>query len=164
MEEPIIALQPGERLLWSGRPQRTVLSHLERVRLVVGTGVVALFAVVGFPIGLVFVPPALVVIWGPVLWRLETTRSEVYAVTDRRIVVADGATGYIRTWTDLGLPSVTPIGRDGLGTLTFPVPGKYLYVFGRWVPAKHQPAPIELFAVPDAEGIRALIVAAQAEA
>ncbi|MEU8634443.1 hypothetical protein AB0C38_19865 [Amycolatopsis sp. NPDC048633] len=170
MDEPLIVLLPGERLLWSGRPRRVVPTGLEWFRLAFGSVLVAVFAVV-LPVwdgrisfmGVVIVTFGLAFVCAPVVVRLWTTRRAVYAVTDQRVVVADRATGRILTWGDLRLPTVTPLGRDGLGTLTFPVRGGSVDVLGYSVPKRHQPAPIELFAVPDAEGLRELIVQEQAE-
>ncbi|WP_284744190.1 hypothetical protein [Amycolatopsis sp. RTGN1] len=172
MDVPLIVLEPGERLLWSGRPQRVVPTGLEWYRLVFGSILVSVvFAALGlpFPDGrvpvmfVVSVTVGLAFVWVPVIVRLRATRRSVYAVTDQRVVVADRVSGRIRTWTDLVLPTVTPIGHDGLGNLTFPVPGGSADVFGSAVPVKGAPAPIEMFAVPDARGLRDLIVQEQAE-
>jgi hypothetical protein len=167
VDVPLIVLSPGERLLWSGRPQRIVPTGLEWYRLVFGSILVSvLFAALGLPFPDGRVPVMFVVlvtvgfaaVWVPVILRLRATRRAVYAVTDQRVVVADRVSGRIRTWTDLVPPTVTPIGHDGLGNLTFPVPGGSADIFGYAVPVKGAPAPIELFAVPEAEQLRELIV------
>lgn len=167
MDDPIIVLLPRERLLWSGRPQRIAPTGLEWFRLASGSVVVAAAAAaLLFPgrisvMGVIAVTVGFAVVAGPVLVRLWTTHRAVYAVTDQRVVVADRVTGRIRTWTDLRLPTVIPVGRDGLGTLTFPVPGATVDVLGYSVPMRNQPAPIELVAVPEAEHLRELIVQVQ---
>ncbi|MEU0796793.1 hypothetical protein ABZ342_42600 [Amycolatopsis sp. NPDC005961] len=160
MDEPIIVLEPGEWLLWSGRPQRVVPTGLEWFRLVFGTVPAAVFAVVTFPGGLTLVVLALAAVWGPVLWRLWTTHRAVYAVTDQRVVVADRVSGYTRTWMDLTTPVTSP-GRGGLGKLTFHPPVVTVDIFGFGLPSRNQQRPIVLFAVPDAGGLRDLIVQAQ---
>lgn len=158
MDEPIVVLLPGERLLWSGRPRRVVLTGPEWLRLGFGAVLVAVFAAVTFPGGLPIVVVALAFVWGPVFWRLWTTRRAVYAVTDQRVVVADRISGYIRKWMDLTTPAVTSLRGDGLGTLTFHPLSETVDILGFGMPKRHQPRPIALFAVPEAEGLRELIV------
>ncbi|KDN23154.1 hypothetical protein [Amycolatopsis rifamycinica] len=172
MDEPIIALEPGERLLWSGRPRRVTPTGLEWYRIVFGAVMVSGLAVaIGLPVtgGVVPVPLVVVaavglaIVVGPVLWRLRTTRHAVYAVTDQRVVVADSVSGRTRAYEyleNLELPVVRR-GRNGIGTLTFTRLDASVHVFGYAVPKRHQPAPIEMFAVPDADGLRELIVREQ---
>jgi hypothetical protein len=99
-----------------------------------------------------------------VVARLWATRRAVYAVTDQRVVVADRASGRTRAWADVGAlpPTVTRLGHDGLGTLTFATPGGSVDILGHSVPVRHRLPPIELVAVPEAEGLRDLIVEEQA--
>jgi hypothetical protein len=171
VDAPLIVLLPGERLLWSGRPQRIVPTGLEWYRLVFGSVLVSVFAATGLPFpdgrisffGVVVVTFGFAIAWGPVIVRLWATRRAVYAVTDQRVVVADRVSGRIRVWADLGFspPTVTPLGHDGLGTLTFPTPGGTVNIGGHSAPVRHRPPPIELVAVPEAEGLRDLIVQEQ---
>jgi hypothetical protein len=171
VDEPIIVLLPGERLLWSGRPQRIAPAGFEWYRIGFGSVLVAAFAVaVPFAdgritfFGVFVVLFGLAIVCGPVAFRLWTTHRAVYAVTDQRIVVADRVSGRTRVWGDLGFspPTVTPLGPGGLGTLTFPTPGGTVDIGGYSVPVRHRPPPIELVAVPDAEGLRDLIMEEQA--
>ncbi len=171
MDEPIIALEPGERLLWSGRPQRVFPTGLEWFRIVAGSVVVAGFAAAaglpvpdgGFPVVIaVMAAIGLAVVGAPVLWRLRRTRRAVYAVTDQRIVVADCVSGHTRTseyLSELEAPAVQH-GRDGAGTLTFTRRDAFMNVLGVPVPVRNGAAPIELF-VPDVDELWTLIVEAQ---
>jgi hypothetical protein len=159
VEEPIIALQPGERLLWSGRPRRVVPVGWEWCRLVIGS---ILVAVVISVTGLRVLP---VLVWfvavsGPVLVRLWTTHRAVYAVTDQRVVVADRISGRTRKWMDSTTPAVTSLRGDGVGTLTFHPLFETVDILGFGLPKQNQPRPIALFAVPDADQVRTLIVRA----
>ncbi|SEF26450.1 hypothetical protein SAMN05421837_103322 [Amycolatopsis pretoriensis] len=162
MGEPIIVLEPGERLLWSGRPRRVVPTGWEWCRLGFGSVLVSVvFAALGATF-LFLATLGFAVVWGPVLWRLWTTHRAVYAVTDQRVVVADRVSGHTRKWMDLTTPAVTSLRRDGLGTLTFHPLVETIDVLGFGLPKKNQPLPIVLSAVPDAEGVRELIAHAQA--
>ncbi|MDS0131909.1 MULTISPECIES: hypothetical protein [unclassified Amycolatopsis] len=168
MDEPLIALEPGERLLWSGRPRRIAPTGLEWYRLVFGSVMVSGFAVaIGLPApgaAVTFGSIGLAIVWAPVLWRLRTTRRAVYAVTDQRVVVADRVSGRIRTCeylSDLESPVVRR-DQDGGGRLTLTRRDGSVYLLGYSLPKKGQPAPIELFDVPDVDGLRDLIVHEQA--
>jgi hypothetical protein len=169
VDEPLIGLEPGERLLWSGRPQRIAPTGLEWYRIVIGSVMVSGFAAaIGLPApvpAVVLATIGLTVVWGPVLWRLRTTRRAVYAVTDQRVVVADRVSGRTRAYeylSELELPVVRR-GKDGSGMLTLTRQDASVNVLGVSVPKRHQPAPIELHAVPDVDGLRELIVQEQAE-
>jgi hypothetical protein len=160
VEEPVIVLNPGERLLWSGRPKKVVPSGWEWCRLVFGSILVSVFtAATG--VGVVAAVLGFAIVWGPVLARLRTTYRAVYAVTDQRVVVADRFSGRTRKWMDLTTPAVNSLGSDGLGTLTFHPPVATVDFLGFGLPKRKQPLPIALFAVPDAEGLRELIVQEQ---
>lgn len=159
MEEPIIVVQPGERLLWSGRPRRVVPVGWEWCRLVVGSFLIAV--VISFS-GL-YVLPVLawfVIVCGPVAFRLWTTHRAVYAVTDQRVVVADRISGHTRKWMDVTSPAVTSLRGDGAGTLTFHPLFETVDILGFGLPKQKQPRPIALFAVPDVKQIHGLIVRA----
>jgi hypothetical protein len=160
VDEPLIVLEPGERLLWSGRPHKVVPSGWEWCRLVFGSILVAVFtAATGVVVMAVILGFA--VVWGPVLARLWTTQRAVYAVTDQRVVVADRISGHTRKWMDLTTPAVTSLRGDGVGTLTFHPLFETVDILGFGLPKQNQPRPIALFAVPEAEQVRALIVQEQ---
>ncbi|MEV6445653.1 hypothetical protein [Amycolatopsis sp. NPDC051716] len=166
MDEPLIALEPGERLLWSGRPRRIAPTGLEWYRIVFGSVMVAGFAAVGLPalgVAVTLGIAGLAVVWAPVLWRLRTTRREVYAVTDQRVVVADRVSGRTRAYEYLSElePPVVRRGQDGGGRLTLTRRDASVNLLGYSMPTRSGSAPIELFDVPDADGLGALIVRAQ---
>ncbi|WP_372664135.1 PH domain-containing protein [Amycolatopsis kentuckyensis] len=163
MDLPGNVLQPGERLLWSGRPQRFALEAPDWLR--VALGLLWLALAFGVPwlggagisiVPLVVGPLGLLVAWGGVAVRLRTRRRSAYAVTDRRIVVADRRSGAViasERLSRLPAPSAK-VGRDGLGDVTFGTGG----------PKAPNPASPRLLGVPDAERVRDLIAAAQTAA
>ncbi|WP_410616015.1 hypothetical protein [Amycolatopsis sp. lyj-109] len=173
MDEPLIALEPGERLLWSGRPQRVAPTRFEWYRIAFGSVMVSGFAIAaglpvpdgGFPVATVVVAViGLAVVAGPVLWRLRRTRRAVYAVTDQRVVVADRGSGRTRTseyLSNLDRPVVWP-GRHFTGTVSFVRRDATTNVLGVSVPVRGAGGPIELFAVLEAERVRELVVREQA--
>ncbi|WP_143264001.1 hypothetical protein [Amycolatopsis kentuckyensis] len=168
MKEPLIALEPGERLLWSGRPRRIAPTGLEWFRIVFGSFMVSAFAaaigVSSLGAAVTFGIIGLAIVWGPVLWRLRRTRREVYAVTDQRVVVADRVSGHTRACEYLG-DLESPVVRrdeDGGGRLTLTRRHGSVYLLGYSLPKQGEPAPIELFDVPDVDGLRDLIVQEQA--
>ncbi|EOD65087.1 hypothetical protein [Amycolatopsis vancoresmycina] len=166
MEEPIIVLLPGERLLWSGRSRRVVPTGREWFRMALGSLLVAGPVAAGlsdpaggFPVvAAVFAAFGLAIAWGPVLWRLRTTRRAVYTVTDQRVLVADRVSGRTREeyLSDLEPPILDP-GQDGTGTLTLRRLDASVNVFGVPVPVRNGSVPIELFTVPDAARLCRLI-------
>ncbi|MEV6874330.1 hypothetical protein [Amycolatopsis sp. NPDC051128] len=161
MDEPLIVLEPGERLLWSGRPRRVVPVGWEWCRLVVGSFLMAVI----ISLAGVHVLPVLawfVIVWVPVLVRLWTTYRATYAVTDQRVVVADRISGHTRKWMEVTTPAVTSLRGDGVGTLTFHPLFETVDILGFGLPKQNQPRPIALFAVPDAEELRDLIVGERA--
>jgi len=168
VDEPLIALEPGERLLWSGRPRRIAPTGLEWYRIAFGSIMVSALAL---PIGasslgaaVTFGSIGLAVVWGPVLWGLHKTRREVYAVTDQRVVVADRVSGDTRVseyLSDLESPVVRRE-QGGGGRLTLTRRDASVYLLGYSMPKRGGPAPIELFDVPDVDGLRELIVQEQA--
>ncbi|MEU0533124.1 hypothetical protein [Amycolatopsis tolypomycina] len=174
MDVPGNVLLPGERLLWSGRPRRITLQGLDWYQLasgVVWVSVVATSALVfgrssqTHYIGAVFAFCGLAAAWAPVAGRLWAMRRAVYAVTDRRVVVADGVSGRTRVSAYLGAlpPPVARPGRDGAGTVTFGGPAGLLGVLaGAQTKTRSMPVPIVLVAVPEAERVRDLIARAQA--
>jgi hypothetical protein len=174
VDVPTNVLLPGERLLWSGRPQRIVPTGLDWYRLVFGLVWVSVIAGTGLPfsgrgisfIGLVFLAFGIAATWVPVIARLWVMRRAVYAVTDRRVVLADRVSGRTRAAAYLAAlpPPVTRPRHDGVGTVAFGQPGGFLSFFGGTPAPKAQSlqSPIELVAVPDAERVRDLIAQAQA--
>ncbi|MFF1609339.1 hypothetical protein ACFVYA_16275 [Amycolatopsis sp. NPDC058278] len=167
MDEPLIALEPGERLLWSGRPRRIAPTGLEWYRIVFGSvmvsGVAAAIGLSAPGVAVTLGIAGLAVVWGPVLWRLRTTRREVYAVTDQRVVVADRVSGRTRAYEYLSElePPVVRRDQDGGGRLTLTRRDASVNLLGYSMAKRGQPAPIELFDVPDVDGLGALIVRAQ---
>ncbi|MBE8522773.1 PH domain-containing protein [Amycolatopsis sp. H6(2020)] len=173
MDVPRNVLLPGEQLLWSGRPQRIAPRGLDWYRLAFGVVWVSVVAASGlvfarasqtYYIGAVFAFCGLAAAWGPVLGRLWAMRRTVYAVTDRRVVVADGVSGRTRASAYLGAlpPPVTRPRQDGVGTVTFGEAGGLLSTFGAQPAPKSPQATIVLVAVPDAERVRDLIARGQA--
>ncbi|MFJ7216503.1 hypothetical protein [Amycolatopsis sp. NPDC098790] len=173
MYEPFIALLPGERLLWSGSPQRVAPTGIEWFVPAAGTVVAALCALVApipeqeFP----FANPILAILtfasaWGLVLARMGTARRSGYAVTDQRVLIADRVSGRIRYAAALGTypPSVTWLGRGGLGTVTFTEPDLVVDVLGYSVPVRlpGRRSPLKFVAVAEPERLRELIELAQA--
>ncbi|WP_370968138.1 hypothetical protein [Amycolatopsis sp. cg9] len=171
MDVPSIVLSPGERLLWSGRPQRIGPVGLEWLRPVFGSVLVAASAAVvplvfpGYPFAFVVVVVAggLAGFWWPVLARPWVLGRAVYTVTDRRVVVADRVSGRVRRQAELGTvpPAVTWLGRDGLGTLDFGPPDLVVDVAGYSVGWHRERTAIRLVAVPEPDRIHDLVVAAQ---
>lgn len=175
MEVPRNVLQPGEQLLWSGRPQRIAPRGLDWYHLAAGVVWVSLVGasalVFGrasqtYYIGAVFAFGGLAIAWGPVFARLWAMRRTVYAVTDRRVVVADGVSGRTRASAYLGAlpPPATRPRLDGVGTVTFGEADGLLSVFAAQLKQKSPQATIALVAVPDAERVRDLIARGQAAA
>ncbi len=173
MDEPLIALEPGERLLWSGRPQQVRPTRLEWFRLVFGSVMVSGLAVAaglpvpdgGFPVLTVLLTTiGLTAVGGPVHWRLRTTRRAVYAVTDQRVVVADGVSGRIRAEEYLSElePPVAGFGPDGAGTLSFTRRDATVNVLGVPVPVRGAAGPVQLFGVPDPHRLGELVEREQA--
>ena len=173
MYEPFIALLPGEGLLWSGRPQRVAPTGIEWFVPAVGTVAAGLFAWLHFVpdqefpfVNEIVAVLTLASVWGMVLARMWVAGRAVYAVTDQRILIAHRVSGRILTAADLGTypPSVTWLGRGGLGTLTFTDPDLVLDVLGYSVPVRFQGrrSPIKFVAVAEPERIRELIEVAQA--
>jgi hypothetical protein len=168
VDVPTNVLLPGERLLWSGRPQRLVFARFDRYQF--AFGLLWAIATIVVPVArhepLPFFAWAVGVggvafVWVPVVARLRGRRGVEYVVTDRRIVLADRFSGRTRASAYLGTlpPPVARIRRDGSGTI----------VFGRFsrAPLTTLPAPwpliaIGLVAVPEAGRVRDLIAWAQA--
>lgn len=167
MDVPIIVLLPGERLLWSGRPQRIAPTGLEWFRIVFGSVLVAAFAIavpfadgrISF-FGVFVVLFGLAIVCGPVAFRLWTTHRAVYAVTDQRVVVADRISGHTRKWMEVTSPVITSLRGAGAGTLTFHPLLETVDILGFGLPKQNQPRPIALFAVPDVKKVYGLIVRA----
>ncbi|MDQ7804947.1 PH domain-containing protein [Amycolatopsis sp. A133] len=176
MDVPMKVLLPGEQLLWSGRPQRIAPRGLDWYSLAFGVVWVSVIAASGigfgregrtFYIGAAFAVFGLATAWGPVIGRLWALRRAVYAVTDQRVVVADGVSGRTRASAYLRAlpPPVTQPREDGVGTVTFGEAGGLLSLFGgaqATAGSKSSQVPIVLVAVPEAERVRDLIARGQA--
>ncbi|WP_290056140.1 hypothetical protein [Amycolatopsis solani] len=171
MDLPVNVLMPGERLLWSDRPRRIGLGGQEWFRLVFGIVWVSGVVVFAVPsgggrhwyIGTVFAAFGAAAAFGPLIARQVTLRRSAYAVTDRRVVVVDSASGRTRASVYLSTlpPPVARAGADGTGTVTFGEAGGFSSVLN----SSGQPpaaAKVELVGVPDAERVRDLIAQAQA--
>jgi hypothetical protein len=165
---PTNVLLPGERLLWSGRPQRLILARFDWYGFAFGVlwGIATIVIPVARLKPLSLVEWALGVggvafVWVPVAVRLRARRGVEYVVTDRRIVLADRFSGRTRASVYLGTlpPPVARIRQDGSGTIDF----------GRFVRAPVMPFSslgslmlTGLVAVPEAGRVRDLIARAQA--
>lgn len=165
------SLLPGERVLWSGRPQRAVLRGADWYRL--AFGLVWTSLTVGITLsggrfaifGTIFLLFGLSVSCGPVIARHWILRRAAYAVTDRRIVVTDYVSGRIRTSAYLKAmpPPLTRVGRHGIGTVSF---GERAAPFTGFMTGRSPSTllTLELIAVPEAERVCALIAQAQIQA
>ncbi|MDT7799631.1 MAG: hypothetical protein QOI78_3064 [Actinomycetota bacterium] len=121
-------LLPGERLLWSGRPQRLVFARFDWYQFAFGLlwGIATIVVPVARHESLSFFAWAVGVggvafVWVPVVARLRGRRGGEYVVTDRRIVLADRFSGRTRASAYLGTlpPPVARIRQDGSGTIVF---------------------------------------------
>ncbi|WP_328449987.1 MULTISPECIES: hypothetical protein [unclassified Amycolatopsis] len=128
MDVPTNVLLPGERLLWSGRPQRLVFARFDWYQFAFGLfwGIATVVVPVARHQPLSFFSWAVGVsgvafLWVPVVIRLRGRRGVEYVVTDRRIVLADRFSGRTRASAYLGTlpPPVARIRRDGSGTVVF---------------------------------------------
>ncbi|MFG1646300.1 hypothetical protein ACGFMK_38985 [Amycolatopsis sp. NPDC049252] len=169
-------LQTGERVLWAGAP--AVRRHwlYENHVLLFGTALL----VGGFAVLSITLPPkdapelglfVIVVVGFGATWgrRLRNRRArldvETYFVTDRRIVfVAQWPTGAEFRWVWLAhlKPARTRAGGDGTGTVTFGTPlGVRWRLLGTPYQGAWVPFTPELWAIPEAERVAALIRQAQ---
>ncbi|WP_326944120.1 hypothetical protein OG439_29980 [Amycolatopsis sp. NBC_01307] len=172
MDLPTNVLMPGERLLWSGRPRRVAFDGQDWYRLVFG--LVWGFLTLGIPlfgharfliVSPIFAAFGLAVAWGPIVIRQRALRRAVYAVTDRRVVVADRVSGRIRASAYLGAlpPPVVRAGRAGAGAVTFgSTDGLLGSLTGAANPGAFLARSVRLVGLPDAEYVRDLIAQAQA--
>jgi hypothetical protein len=168
VDVPTNVLLPGERLLWSGRPQRLILARFDWYQFAFGLLwiIVAIVVPVARQNSLSLFEWALGVggvafVWVPVVVRLRARRGVEYIVTDRRIVLADRFSGRTLSSAYLGTlpPPVARLRQDGSGTI----------VFGRYSRPPLMPPPSSgplmltgLVAVPEAGRVRDLIAWAQA--
>ncbi|MFF1609337.1 hypothetical protein ACFVYA_16265 [Amycolatopsis sp. NPDC058278] len=167
MDVPTNVLLPGERLLWSGRPQRLILARFDWYQFAFGLlwGIATIVVPVArhnplslfaWAVGVGGVAFA----WVPVVARLRARRGVEYVVTDRRIVLADRFSGRTRASAYLGTlpPPVARIRQDGSGTVDF---GRFSRIAS--VPTRSSFALMVtgLVAVPEAGRVRDLIAWAQ---
>lgn len=123
-------LQPGENLLWTGKPEKLRLFGKEDIFLIpfslIWCGFLAFMLITahssspGFE-KLFFIPFILVGLWllvGRFLVKLISMKSECYALTTRRLIVKRGNT--TNSSELLGLPSMRVTRRsDGSGDIRF---------------------------------------------
>lgn len=168
MDVPANVLLPGERLLWSGRPQRLVLARFDWYQFAFGLlwAIATIVHSVAKPEPLSFFDWAFGVggiafVWVPLVARLRGRRGVEYVVTDRRIVLADRFSGRTRASVYLGTlpPPVARIRRDGSGTVDF---GRFVRIPGVSSPSSVSLLVTGLVAVPEAGRVRDLIAWAQA--
>jgi len=129
-------LQPGEKVLWTGRPDPGRLLSSKDAYLIPFSLMWGGFAIVweggvlltmaganGAPIffalwGIPFVVAGQYLIWGRFLVKRWDRRRTVYAVTDQRVLVLRGAS--LQSMFVSSLPGVTQSARpDGSGSLEF---------------------------------------------
>ena len=128
-------LQPGENLLWTGRPEKLRLFEHEDRKLVPISLVWC--AITGFLIWMTWVrggnapsmtiprlltiPFAAVGIWlliGRFVWRFVSGKKERYALTDRRVIIRKDGSSRSLELTNLPRMNVTRYG-DGSGEISF---------------------------------------------
>lgn len=129
------SLQPGENLLWSGRPVKVRLFEHEDRKLVPISLVWC--AITGFLIWLTWVrggsAPSLAIprlfvipfaaagLWlliGRFVWRIISGKKERYALTDRRVIIRKGGSPQSLELTELPRMNVTRYGDDS-GEISF---------------------------------------------
>lgn len=128
-------LEPGERLLWSGRPRQGLMLRRTDVFMIpfsllwggfaifwfamaVGGGAPAFMALWGLP----FVFVGLYLIGGRFFWDAYQRSKTFYAVTDRRVLIlSSGVMGQnLRALNPKSLPETSlNLRPDGSGTITF---------------------------------------------
>ncbi len=173
------SLLPGERLLWSGRPQRFPLRLMDVYLLGFGllwltlNGTFLAAALNGggppLPIPILFLAFGLVMTWGRVLMGQLALRSTTYLLTDRRMVVVSTRPRYSEHseyLTRLAPPVVKPAS-DGSGTIGFGAMD-FMTQMASMSGMKRNPfggsTLIELRAIPDVVLVRDQIANAQARA
>jgi hypothetical protein len=167
VDVPMNVLLPGERLLWSGRPQRLTLGWFDWCQS--GFGLLWVIATIVIPVAghdpLSFFAWAvgvggLAFVWVPVATRLWARRTVEYVLTDRRIVLADRFSGRTRASAYLAAlpPPVARIRQDGSGTVDF---GRFSRVPSAAAPSLVPLMLTGLVAVPEAGRVRDLIARAQ---
>ena len=172
------SLLPGERQLWSGRPQRFSLRPFDFGLLAFGTIWVAgagttILAGGGGRVPLVvpilFIGFGLAASWGRVIAGQLALRSTTYLLTDRRLVAVSTRPKHseLSEYLTRLPPPVMKLGADGSGTIGFgglDFSSQIAAITG----AKRNPstggALLELRAIPEAARVRDLIAAAQARA
>lgn len=138
-------MEPGERLLWSGRPRRGLMLRASDVFIIPFSifwcgfvifwewGVISSRAPWFFSLwGVPFIAVGLYFVFGRFLADAYERGRTSYAITDRRVLIA--IKGFRRRLRTLTLEGLTEIdfaeGRGGRGTLTF---GRdAIGYYGRW--------------------------------
>lgn len=128
-------LQPGETLLWTGRPEKLRFFEHEDRKLVpfslVWCGITGVLIWLTWVRGgsdpslglprLFMIPFAAVGLWlliGRLVWRFLSGMKERYALTDRRVIIRKGGSTQSLELTDLPRMNVTGYG-DGSGEISF---------------------------------------------
>jgi len=172
------SLLPGERLLWSGRPQRFSLRRGERTMVASGAFCMTIVSTAfltpdtgGLPIGMpiMFLGIGFALTWGRVIVSQLVLRSTTYLLTDRRLVAVSTRPKHREVseyLTRLPPPVVKPAA-DGSGSIGF---GAFDLMSGMVTMSGMRRNPftdrmlIELRAIPDAALVRDQIANAQANA
>ncbi|WP_410666251.1 hypothetical protein [Amycolatopsis sp. lyj-84] len=176
MERIDADLLPGERLLWSGKPQRIPL--LAKNDLILLPAVVVISCVVfgglrdGFPPFLWGLLLLIAGLWlGRPVLRYTALRTASYGITDRRVMVwTKGKQAVAHYLTDLGPPYVRE-NQDGSGTVCFNLaPADFVQTTGRgwmdqsWSDVGLDPKYPELLNIEHPAVVRDLIDSVQREA
>jgi len=136
-KDPLDMLQPGERVVWTGRPSRyRVLRPIDLVVVVIGACWVGLGARFVLDLTLPALPFALVgayLLTARFVVRIVSVRQARYLVTDRRLVLTGGLTGQVVVTADLiRLPDpVFTLNVDRSGDLAFGHMPSFWYPIGR---------------------------------
>jgi hypothetical protein len=127
-------LDPGERLLWTGRPRQGIILRVSDIFVIpfslVWSGIVFMavtssIAKKDFGLGLLFFVPFVIagvyITVGRFVYDILNRRGTYYGVTENRIVIVEGIFGRSITSLDLkSLPAVTlKEKRNGKGTVLF---------------------------------------------
>jgi hypothetical protein len=170
-------LRPGERLLWSGRPNELAYALQGGWFLIAFTLAWLAFALfweisavlMGAPIffwlwGGMFVAIGLYFAFGRLWVASREARATIYAVTDDRVLVITGSSGH--RLAEASLDAIATIsqerGRDGRGVIRFTDPGPWRFMLPGWPGSG--PRPLGFYAIDDVERVFRIVQDARAEA